>query len=306
VPTAEEIAESNAAAQVRGRFGQTGAMLTEAGATPEEVQEAYLAMAGRPRSAKQFERATGMGVKVNGQVLPLSFDNTSGQYFMPDGKTPIPPGAELVRMGGGGSGSSALKRNVVEDSASPTGRSAVYSDPLTGEEVYRQTGIAWTEPPATSGTFTSMDENGVPVIGERNRGGGAGAVLGDAPGTAPSQLQLDAKALAAVVDKTIALELRGALGQARGISSQRRDQIVQEEAAKMGQGFRTYSDLQRAAMATAPVPTRQARTGSAAERVLANLKRRQAGGGGGAAAVATPPPQPSAPPTRVGGPGPVR
>lgn len=291
IPTAEEIAEASAAAQMRGRSQAMVTQLQAAGATPEEIENALLGMAGAPRNQRTLSAVTQWGVQLtpDGPVQPVLLDQAKG-YVMAGG-VPIPPNAQMVRMTGGGS---VPRRNVVRDPASPTGYSAVYLDTSTGEEMYR-TPSEYTPPPAFGATTTITDPNepSVPVRAGVPRGGGQPVPIGDAPGTVESRQMTDAKALIDIINRRMQEERRPGLPVRPG----QRDQVTREEAQKLGLTFRTYAEAVRASQSTPEVTPRERATGgSAAERVRRRLE--QQGG------IAAPPP--ARPPARTGGAGPLQ
>jgi hypothetical protein len=289
VPTAEEIAERQARIPLETRINVARQQLMQAGATPEEIQQAVMGMLGAPQRQKGPSAMTQWGVKLPGSdvVQPVIFDPDTRSFVLSGGQ-PLPPGAQMVRMGGGGAGRPL--RNVIADPSSRTGRTAVYLDPATGEELYREEDIAWTPPPATSGAITTLDENGVPVVSDRSRAGGLGGTLGDANVVEPPQGQADAKAILATVDKAISDSTKGGLGSLRGVPPGERDR---QTAQISNNQFKTYKDLQRAANA-AKVPARAARTGRPVDRVKARLQQMQAAEGGPPAVSTT---VPATPPT---------
>ncbi len=259
VPTAEEIAEANAAAQLRGRMGATSQALHQIGAPPPMIQRALLGIAGAPPPADRM--MAGDTVVLPDGSGPYDTLWVNGVQQLPDGR-PVPPGAKVVKTGGGG----GLKGVKQQDPGSQTGWSQVFFRP-DGTEAYRVEDVPpFVPPPAYGGTTVIPDPDNptVPQVAPILRGGGTGAPLGDRPDQVPSTVQTDAQALIATVNQRIADARRPGLPVRPGL----RDQITAEEARKVGAPYTTWGELERAAKSTPPVTPRQkTEGGSLAERV---------------------------------------
>jgi len=287
VPTAEEVAEANARAGIEGRVKAITAALVAQGASPDQIKQAVMGIAGAPANQRTLTPVSGWGVKLPGDetVRPVLLDQNQG-YVLPGGQ-PLPAGAEMVRMSGSAGGS--VPRTAKEpDDQSPTGWSKVFYDTQSGMEMYRVPDTPFVPPPAYSGT-TTFNEPGtnVPVIAPVLRGGGVGPPIGDQPGTVPSQTEGDAKALVEIVNRRLSEERRPGLPVRAGA----RDQITREEAQKLGLPFTSYAEAERASRSTPPVTKREAvQGGSLAERVRARALQNRGGG-----AVTPPTTAPAAP-----------
>lgn len=314
VPTAHEIAFDNAQSAITGAL--SGIDIGMRGSTPQTIEEAKLGRLGAPRSNRNLTQVSQWGVRLtkDGPVLPVLLDQDGG-YKLADGQ-PIPPNAEMVRMSGGAGTGGAGLSSYVEDNPeqraqlmtqypglqlppgmSPTGYLKIQIRPDGSAMAIP---AEFTPPPAYAGTVQLPDLTNprVAQVAPVLRGGGIGGALGDVPRAEKSELQLNAEALIAAVDKRVQEERYGGTRVAQG----KRDQVTMEEATKLGLPFRTYAEAVRAARSTEPVTTRQRTTGgSTAERVLRRLQQ-----GPGAIGAAPPPPPPPPPgPVRSQGPGPV-
>ena len=321
VPTAEEIAEANAQAQLQGRIKAAVTGLTQAGATREEIESAIMGLSGAPRPARRLTQVSGWGVKIPGSdiVQPVLLDENVGGYVLAGGQA-LPQGSQMVRMSGAASGGGALTSTVEDSSETRQQLIALGADPAviargTGTGYWRmrqdlagnvlvQPG-EYTPPPAFSGTteITAPTNPRIPIRGGIQRGGGGVTPLGDIDQPVKSQLQLDAEALRTAVDDEVKLRLTGVQGRLKGVKPADRDQIVRLKAQAMGLPYRTYDEVIRAAGATTPIATREREEGgSTAERVLRRaMQQRQE------EQQARPPVKPP-PPSRArgAGPGPVR
>lgn len=244
VPTAEEIAESTAVAQQRGRLSAITTALQGAQVPQEQIQDALLGAVGAPQRQRNPAAVSQWGVKLPGSdvVQPVIFDPDTAQYVL-SGRQPIPQGAEMVRMTGS---NGSVPRSAKEpDPGSPTGWSKVFYDTETGQELYRVPDTPFVPPPALSGTFNTMDANQNNVVRGITRGGAPGPVLGVAPGQQASPDQSSAEALLVEVDKLItsASQPRFAGAPRRPLLPAQLDQITQERAAAAGLPYTTYQQL---------------------------------------------------------------
>lgn len=290
VPTAEEIAGATTQAQLEGRIKATTAALLAQGASKADITRAIMGLVGAPQSAASFGAGPTYGVKLpDGKIVPASRDNRTGAFVIqgPNGQpVPMPEGSEIVK----GPSGSTTKRNVERDPDSPTGFSAVYIDPGTGEELYR-TPTEYNPAPAYAGTTVTPElgtnvPQRVPIL----RGGGTGPPLGDEPSQVQSQTQLDAEALLAAVDNEVRLATSSNLLK-KSPTPQQQDQIVRRKAQAQGLPYQSYDDLMRAARSSTPITQRERTTGgTVAERVRARILQNRGGG------EARPPVRPSLPP----------
>jgi hypothetical protein len=315
VPTAEEIADMQARVPLQARIQVAQQMLTQAGATPEEVQTAIMGMLGAPRNNRMLSAVTQWGVKLPGSdvVVPVLLDQNQG--YVTAGGQPLPAGSQMVRMSGGGGGGSLT--SAVEDSTEARQQLlALGADPAiiaqgtaTGYWRMRQAtdGSVLVQPgeynpqPAYSGTIEGTDPNNprVPVRRPVLRQGGVGPPLADVDQPVKSQTQLDAEALQTAVDDEVKLTMGSTLGRLKGVKPADRDQIVRRKAQAMNLPYLTYDQVIQATRAAQPVSTRErAEGGTLAERVRARALANRQG--------TQPPPAPAQPPSRARGAGPGR
>lgn len=317
VPTAEEIAEAKMRAELTAKISTATAFLQKAGGTPDEIQQMIMGMMGAPVNARNLSTVTQWGVKIPGSdtVQPVLLDQGKG-YVLAGGQ-PLPPGSTMVRMSGGGTGGSLT--STVEDS--PEARQqliALGADPAviargTATKYWRirQAGDGtvlvqpgeYAPPPAYSGTIEGTDPTlpTVPVRRPVLRGGGVGPPLADVDQPVKSKTQQDAEALLEAVNKEVELLQASALGRARGIQPERRNQIVAEKARAAQLPYKTYDELLAATKATPQVSARERATGGTnAERVRARaleiMQQRKD--------LSTPPPQRPSARSQGAGPGP--
>lgn len=312
VPTAEDVAQQNAHAQLTGRIQASTEALRGAGGTPDEIQSAILGMSGAPPRSTTSQAGPTVVLPGDAAKTPRATIRTPRGLFFADGTTPVPNDAAVVptRSGaaGGGPGVTTTIRDTPQmraeygispDEPNPGGYWKVRT---AGDGSTIVAASEYTPPPAYAGSVETFDPSGVPVRTPVLRGGGTGAPLGDVGSPVSSQEQLNAQALLATVDETIKLATGNTLGRIRGMTPAERDKVVADEAKKQGLGYGSYGDLQRAAKGTAPITPRQrAGGGSTADRVLRRLQQEQGGTPG-----VPPPPAPTAPPSRLGGPGALR
>ena len=317
IPTAEEIDEARAQAQMNGRIAAAVKALQAQGAPPEMIQRAIMGMLGAPQSPNTFDAQTfGVELTPGGNVVPVSFNEATGQYFLSDGKTPVDSTKmKMVRMTGA-AGNGRPLRNVIENADGS--RTAVYRDPVTYEHLYSEPDIAFTPPPAYSGTAIRGDAAGNPEIVGIPREGVPGGVLGNAPNPSANPAQVSAKALLTDVQRRIqAAEAPRTPGlPVRRLLPAQVDAIVQAAAREVGLPYRTLFDLQKAtqegpARDPAPAPdggagaTGDATGASMAQRVLEEARRnRLARETAAAPTPPPPPPQPAPIPGRAVGAGP--
>lgn len=309
VPTAEEVAEAKMRAEMQTKIATATTFLKQAGGTPEEVQQLIMGMMGAPVNARNLSTVTQWGVKLPGQetVQPVLLDQGKG-YVLPGGQ-PLPAGAQMVRMSGAAGGGSLT--STVQDSPEARQQLAeLGADPsilaggtATGYWRVRQgpAGVMiqpgeYTPPPAYAGTIETTDPTNprVPVRRPVLRGGGVGEPLGDVDQPVKSKTQQDAEALLAAVDEEVKLLQASALGRARGVSPQQRNQIVASKAREKSLPYATYDAVMAAVKATPPVSTREREEGGTmAERVRRRALANRATGDrtGGSQA---PPQRPSA------------
>lgn len=308
VPTAEEIAEYQARIPLQTKIGMAQQFLP-----PDLAQKATMGILGAPQSNRNLSAVSQWGVRLQpgGPVLPVLLDQTGGGYTLSDG-TPVPPTAEMVRMSGGTGqgGITATVRDSPEvrtqygippEEKTPTGYWKIKQNP-DGSSIFIAS--EFVPPPTFSGTTTILDDSGNPIRAGVPRSGGAPVPIGDAPEAGPTVVQTDAQGLLAAVDKIITAETNTVLG--RKPTPARMDQIVKEQAGKLGMPYVTYAELQRAAKSR-PVQTPRERREQTVnpgmsmvdrvrQRALQNMQQ-----GTRPSPVATPPPaQPSA---RAVGPG---
>ena len=317
VPTAEEIAEMQARIPMETKIKVATEQLTQAGATPEEIQRTIMGMLGAPQNQRQFAAPT-FGVKTpDGKVHPVSFDYTTGRYAWPDG-TPVPADAEFVRMS---ATTGAGLTSTIRDSPEIRAQYGIEPSEVTTSGYWKIKQLPdgssmvmpseYTPPPAYAGTTVIQDPSNpqVPVRAPILRGGGTGPALGDEPSAVKSQTQLDAEALLAAVEDTVKLQTSSNLLK-RSPTPQQRDQIVREKAQQQGLPYMSYDDLVRAAKSATPVTARERSTGgTVAERVRQRALQNRGGGPSGTrppVRPALPPAEPiPAPPIRARGAGPV-
>lgn len=309
VPTAEEIAEMQARIPLETRIGMAQQYLNA-----EDAQRATMGILGAPQRVPVPSAMTQWGVRINGVVQPVIFDPENRQFVMSGGQ-PLPPGAEMVRMGGGGS---VPRRAKEPDPSSPTGWSAVFYDTGSGEELYRVPDTPYVAP--AEGTTTILDQNNNPTVVTTPRvgQGGGGQVVGGAPNPQPSVGQSDAQALLSIIRQRIQAGERPQFGMPRTMTPQQKDQIVLDEATRAGLPYQTLFEVEQAARVpsarqVAPQPNAPPSPGPAvrppsslADRIRQRALQNRTGGGGetGAGTVQPPPARPTTPPARSTGAGP--
>lgn len=257
VPTAEEIAESNAAAGMGGRLRAVTEALLAQGAPPAVVQRAVLGIAGAPPPSARM--MAGDQVILADGSGPFDTLWVDGIQTLPDGK-PVPPGSKTVAK----SSAAGQKTAKEPDPSSPTGWVKVVYGP-DGQELYRMPDTPFVPPPAFAGTTTYGEPGtGVPVRGGVGRQGGVTPLNVDEPTAVKSQTQTDAESLKAVIDQRMKEEKFSTLPVLPG----HRDEVTKEEAQKLKLPYRRYTDVERATKSTPPVTQRQ-RTGGGnlAERI---------------------------------------
>jgi hypothetical protein len=314
VPTAEEIAEYQARIPLETRIGMAKQYLP-----PEMQNRAVSGILGAPTSSRNLSAINTWGVKLaSGQIVPVLLDQDGG-YKLPNGD-PIPPDAQMVRMGGsaGGGGLSSYVEDVPEQRAqlqaqypgiqlppgvSPTGFLKIQVKP-DGSALAIP--AEFTPPPQFTGTTEVLEPGtGVPVRQGVNRRGGT-TTLGDAPRTETAKIQQQAQGLLAAVDKLAANESVGAGGGRRRLPPTRLDQIVKEQAKASSLPYQTYTELQQAAKVSPDITPRQEREQpnagmSMADKVRAQILQDRQQGKRPSPMAAPPPPAPS---VRSQGPGP--
>lgn len=328
VPTAEEVAEMQARVPLETKIQVATQQLTQAGATPDEIQQAIMGMLGAPQNLRQFSAPT-FAVKnpATGQPVPVAFDHSSGKFFFTDG-TPVPANAEFVRMAGaaGGSLTSSIRdtpearAQLIEMGADPSilmGGSPTgywrFQQRLDGS-VLVQPG-EYTPPPAFAGTGTILDAGNNPTLVGIPRQGGAPVVLGSGVSPQPTEGNAAAQALLDVVKQRIAAAETPRLPRLpkRVLQPAQLDQIVQQAATEAGLPYQTFFELQQAvrlpaarqvaprteAPAAAPGATKPPL--STADRIRQRALENRARGGAGSP---PPPARPTAPPARSRGAGP--
>lgn len=285
IPTAEEVAEWTELSRRRAIDQSLLETAAKIGLSPGDTQAFVMGAHGSPQRSQMGGRIGPM-VTFEGAAGPQATILRNGVLYMEDGETPVPQPYQVVPTPKApGGGSAGLKRDVIEDPNSPTGRTAVYNTATPGMRV---PGIAFTPPPATTGAGTILDANGVPVTASRDRDGNI--IPGpDAPSFAPSQEAQIAKSLREAVDAEIKLLQKSKVGGAFGISAARRNQIVQEKAKAQGLGYQTYDQLLQAE-GKPKVPAREATQGSSVDGVLKILQQQEMGAPAGG-----PPPTPGMP-----------
>lgn len=255
VPTAEEVAEMNATVSMQARIRQVTQAILANGGTPEDVRRAVLGIAGAPQNTRQFTAPGTFGVKIAGRTIPVSFDAATGQYFLPDGKTPVPNNAEMVRMSGSTGG--GVPRTAKEpDPNSSTGWSRVFYDTASGVELYRVDDTPYTPPPDFGPSTVILDANGNPTVYQPPRNvGGPTRVLGTAVSpAAPQREQTDAQAFLATVDKAIAAAQIGPGGIRKQLLPGQQDAIVKQQAVAARLPYQTYFEVQQAARTRSTPP----------------------------------------------------
>lgn len=277
IPTAEEIAEANAAAGMRGRLDAATAAFSD----PADQRRAKLGVTGAPQPSKTLSAVTQFGVIMPGETepQPVLLDQASG-YTLADG-TPLPQGAKMVRMSGSGGGGGVPRTAREPDRNSSTGWSKVFYDTATGAELYRVDDAPVYPPPALSGVTTIYDPEsatGRSVTGI-TRGGQRGPVIGPAdPTSAPTQDQINAEALLAEVDKLIVAQEKPRMSGIPGkpLLPQAKDALVAQRARAAGQPYQTYFELQQAAKSRSTVPTTSGVGGGSPGMSLADQVRQRA------------------------------
>lgn len=284
VPTAEEIAEAQGRATLRGKLTEAVAQLQAVGAPPPVIQRALLGIMGAPPPAQRM--SPGDAVMLADGSGPFDTLWIDGIQSMPDG-TPVPPDATVVPKSSAGAGSltstipdsPAVRQQYGIDptEANPSGFWKV-KQLANGSFMVQPT--VYTPPPAYAGTGTIFDDTGVPQVVPINRGGGTGPPLGDRPDLVDPQVQKDAEALVSIVDRRVTAGRMPGLPLRPGDPNSY-DNVTKDEAQKMGLPYTTYAEVVRAAKATPPVTRRQqTQGGSIAERVRARAleNRRQKAG----------------------------
>lgn len=259
VPTAEEIAEASAAAQMRGRITAATGALGDLGASPEQQRRAAMGIAGAPDPANDFVQGT-MGVKgIDGKIHPVSFNRATGKYQYADG-TPVPATAEVVPLRSGASPSLTSKipdtdegRAYLLEQGVPPAEIANGS-PTGYWKVVDRGGVLsvqpdmYTPPPALTGTFQTLDDQNNAVIRGVTRGGSAGPVLGAAVNPQGSTEQAAAQALLQDVEAAVASAefSRNPAMKKPKLTPQQTDQLVRERAVAAGLPYQTFFELQQA------------------------------------------------------------
>jgi len=331
VPTAEEVAARTMRAQLQARIQVATESLTEAGATPDEIQRTIMGMMGAPQNARMFDTPTFAVIDpTTNQPTPVSFDHTTGRFAFPDG-SPVPRGAKYVRMAGSAGAPLTTKipdtpegrQYLIANGADPVevnaGSPTHYWKLVTKPDgtVGVQADI-FVPPPNFIGTAQGLDANGNPVLFGVPRGGGApgpGNIIAPAVTGQPTEEQSNAAALLAEINEAVkAAEAPVYPGQPpQRLTPLQRDTIARERASAARLPYTTYYEVQQAARQqrrpspspTTPKPAAVPGGGgsamSLADQVRADLLAQQAGRAGAAPA----PPPAAAPPARARGAGPA-
>lgn len=270
VPTAEEIAEATGLAQLKGRARAIEEMLTSAGATPDEIQDALMGLAGAPRNNRNLSAVSQFGVILPGQTEPVPVLLDQQRGYVTAGGQPLPQGAKMVRMSGASGGAGAVTSTMqdsdetrmwlIENGADPA---QVGGGSPTGYWRVRQTpqGLLvqpgeYSPPPALSGTYNTLDTNNNQVVRGITRAGAPGPVLG----AATTQPASDDQAAASALLDEVTVELRNREaprfngGPRRPLGPAERDTLVTELAKRSQLPYTTYQQL---VQATKVAPARQ-------------------------------------------------
>src|SRR5688572_6404104 len=105
VPTAEEIAEESERRKITARTGLAVEAMQAGWFDEETARRVMLDAMGVPSTGRNFT-APSFAVMLPGQTnpVPVSFDTSTGKFFLADGRTPVPLGAKYVRMSGAAGG----------------------------------------------------------------------------------------------------------------------------------------------------------------------------------------------------------
>ncbi len=313
VPTAEEIAESQAVAQLRGRLRATLEAWRQA--TPEE-RPLIEAMSGRPTAERAPQNIPNLlAVLPDGRTVPAAWDEDTNHAIGPDGQ-PFPPGTTFERQqsGAGGALSSFLEDTPesrayltqlgadpgVLAAGSPSGYWEYRRD-TTGRLILNAS--EYVPPPDVSGTTTIYDQSsptGRRIVQGRRTGGFAAGPPGP-PGSEPSPATANARSLLALIDKEAASMAYLASGPFASMrrqappSAEQLDAATLKVARSMGSSYTRYADVRRDAQGAIPADAgAEADRGSIADRVFQRIQQETSG---------APPPRP---PARSQGPGPQR
>lgn len=304
VPTAEEIAESTAKAQLSGKIAAMLTGLRGVGAGQDMQQRAVMGLSGAPPPLDSTATVL-MADPTDPHTPIVTMRHRDGHMTLQDGVTPVPP--EFIGFvkppGQGAGGMTSFVRDTPEvrkqyglAQASPTGYWHIKQIP--GQPAQVMPG-EYTPPPAYSGTTDIQGDNGVAKKVALPRQGGKPVDIGTAPSPdVQSQTQKDAEALLAAIDDEVKLKLSGQMGRLSGVTPEARNQIARQKAQAAQLPYQSYDEVVRAAKATAPQVKSERNTGgSLAEKVRARaIQNRQGAGGatGGAApGTVTPPVKPS-------------
>jgi hypothetical protein len=315
IPTAEEIAESNAAAARRGSLG-AGLEAFRSAQNPDE-QRIVAGMLGSPEATPSFGAEPDNAILPDGTVVPVTRNVRTGQVINGFTGEPLPPGSKMQpRQTGGGALSSFLedsaesRQYLISQGADPT---VVNAGSPSGAWEYRRDGAGriilnaseFTQPPAYGGTFNEFDpmsptgRSVVPI----NRGGGRGPALGNAPPVAGDVMgpEADAKAFLQLINRAIAQAENATSPVAslrKKLTPQQIDQLVVQQARSNGLPYTRYFEVQRAAQGATAGGEAAAPGTSIADRILRRLQQGD---------QAQPPPPPAQrPPARSGGAAPQR
>lgn len=286
-PTAEEITEANARAQIGGRLKVLQEMGPQFGMTQQDMAGAARAAFGAPPSRPAA--SIPMILTVNGAEVLGLYDPTTQTYEV-DGVVVQPTDARRVPS----SAPRPPRMQLVTDANGVQRWVVAPEEPAPGTVIpvasTTPTGKPQMPPPTYSGTATIQGPDGQPTVVRLPRTGGA-SVVGNAPPRAGqvTDEQRQYKAWKEQVDKNLAAKSKGMFGL--GGSLPNRDA---EAVTVTGIPTMTYNELQMGAQgaAVAKRGTRTGKTQSDVDKLLGAIERKFGRSTGGTVQGSGAPPPP--------------